>query len=408
MTILTSKHSTSSAKASQLFTLFLLIFIDSLNYFLVIPVFERLFSANSIFLLNSISQAQRDLLLGFAILLSPLAFVLFSPFIGYLSDRFGRKITLFGCLSASAVGYLLPILGLTTNALWLILMGRFIAGAATGSQPVAQAAIADMTSGKQKAFYLAIIGLAMTLAMTIGPIAGSYLSDTALFRWFTISTPYWVGLILSLINLILLSVFFSETHHQKIDRVKLRLKQIFQQPILLNLLLVFFFLEIAWSLYYQVLFTYLPEVAHYSVTRVGLFTGYIGLWMSLGLTLIYKFLLHYFTLNRLAKISLIFAAGGLLGCTLITADFGQWLAIIFFAVFTGCAYASLLALISNVVSRELQGAVFGLASSLLGISWALTAFLGNLLLHYQVQLPFSIALAAIITALILASRIRNV
>ena len=166
-------------KPTPLIPLFLVIFIDTFGYFLVMPVILKLFiQTHSALLPTNTSVSVRHRLYGITLGLSPLAFITLSPFIGRLSDRFGRKRVIAGCLYASLAGFALPIAGITYRHISLIMLGRFIAGAGTTSQPVAQAAITDFSNGKQRAFNLSLIGFSMTLAMVAGPLAGSYLSDS--------------------------------------------------------------------------------------------------------------------------------------------------------------------------------------------------------------------------------------
>jgi len=140
-------------KVSRLIPLFLVIFIDSLGYFLVIPVLLHLFICGEYGLIPSTtSLATRNLLYGLTVTLSPLGFLLTAPIIGNVSDKYGRKKTIFWCLVGSFVGFILPIFGILKGSLTLLFLGRFIAGISSGSQPVAQAAIADFTAGKQKHF----------------------------------------------------------------------------------------------------------------------------------------------------------------------------------------------------------------------------------------------------------------
>lgn len=397
-------NKTLTSKSGQLWALFVLIFIDSLNYFLVIPVFERLFSTQYHFLPAATTQGTRDLLFGIAVLLSPLAFVIFAPIVGHLSDKFGRKKVLLGCLSSSFIGYLLPVVGIASSQLWLIFAGRFLAGASTGSQPIAQAAVADITQGKQKAFYLAIIAFAMTLAMTVGPAAGSYLSDATLVSWFTAATPYWIGVILSFLNILLVILFLRETHAppKTSPRLGPSLLEVLNKPLLIKLLVVFFLLELCWSQYYQVLFLFMPKVFNYSTNHVAIFTSYIGLWMSLGLTVFYRLVIRYISIDKFLRLSLVIAGIGLLGLSLIHTAHAQWIFVVFAAVFIGTAYVNLLALLSNATDPEHQGWVLGITSTLLGASWAITGYTSAVLVNISSRLPFYISTICIIIAMLVA------
>lgn len=393
-------------KVSRLLPLFLVIFIDSLGYFLVIPVLLHLFLRGEYGLIpSSTSLATRNLLYGITVTLSPLAFLLTAPFIGNFSDKYGRKKIIFWCLVGSLLGFILPIIGILNGSLTLLLLGRFIAGVSSGSQPVAQAAIADFTTGKQKAFHLAMIAFAMTLAMVLGPLGGGYLSDPHLVSWFNAMTPYWAGVVLSLLNIVLLLIFYSEhrSEQQKSQPATLResskiLFTIIGKSNVRLLLLLLLLIELAWSQYYQVIFLYLAEFFHYTPAQIGLFTGYIGFWMSLGLTIIYRIAIRYVSIAKILRVSVIMITIGFVACTFIPGTISQWLFIILIALFVGMSYPSLLALISNNASKEHQGWVMGVASTLLGLAWMITAFLSGWLINYYQRLPLFFATFCIIVA----------
>ncbi|MCP1065284.1 MFS transporter [Serratia symbiotica] len=58
----------------------------------------------------------------------------------------------------------------------LILIGGFF----SGSLPVAQAAIIDVTEEKQRSEYIGYIMFFVSLGYVVGPLFGGYLSDPAL------------------------------------------------------------------------------------------------------------------------------------------------------------------------------------------------------------------------------------
>lgn len=194
----------------RLFPLLLLIFVDSLSYFVVIPVLMRLFYGDHTSILShNTSMMMRDVLTGVTIALSPLATLLSAPFIGNASDHYGRKKTLLGCLCCVLIGFALPIMGIMQKSVALIMMGRFIAGIGSASQSIAQAAVADLCHEKDKARMLGNIALMMTLALIVGPLVGGYLSDVNLSHAFGLTTPYFFALILSVLNIGLLLFFFQ-------------------------------------------------------------------------------------------------------------------------------------------------------------------------------------------------------
>lgn len=393
----------------QLSPLFFIIFIDSLAYFLVIPVLLRLFiNKSNAWLPAHTSMAIRNDLFSIAIALSTLAFMLAAPFIGYLSDRYGRKKILFFCLLVSFISFVLPVIGIIKHYISLIFIGRFIGGGATSSQPIAQAAITDFSDGRRKAFYLSMIAFAMTLAMVCGPIAGSYLSDANIISWFNITIPYYFGILLSLLNILLLYFCYHDTAQIKAHSLQIswwekakHLQKLLANKQVYLLILIFLFLELAWSQYYQSIFLVLKQLYSYNADKIGLFTGYIGLWMSLGLTICYRIFIRYFSVKKILGFSLFGATVGLILCNNYASPLWQWLGIIPTSVFVGSAYTSLLTMMSNRTAKTYQGWILGLASASLGLAWMITGFTQGFLINQSIAFPIATATCFMLIAMIL-------
>jgi len=393
-------------KSYTLATLFLLIFIDSLNYFLIMPVLMRAFVENADRLLPpAVSLATRAELYGLGVMLAPLCFLLFSPFLGNLSDKYGRKKIMLGCLFAAFCGYALPIFGIWQKSLIWIFIGRALTGAAMGSQPIAQAAVTDISQGPQKSFYLALIGFAMTLGMMIGPFAGSYLSDPHFLEFLSISTPYYLGAFFALLNIVLLYLAFHETHVVKIQKksapilqsTKILFRILFNSNVS-SLLFIFCFFEIAWSEYYQSLFLYFPKMFGYSADQIGNFTLYIGIWMCFGLSFFYKWLTKQIKIAEIFALSIVIMTGSLIILGFIPSIFVQWVFVAPLAVFTGTAYASMLSLLSDRADPEHQGWVLGVASFFMGLTWMITAFTSGKLMGISTQAPMIFAALSMLVA----------
>ncbi|MCH9745005.1 MAG: MFS transporter [Gammaproteobacteria bacterium] len=399
----------SRGNLKQLTPLLLLIFIDSFSYFLVLPVLLRLYMigpGNTPILPMHDTLATRNFLFGISMSISMLAMIVFSPIVGHFSDIKGRKKTLFYCLLAAIVGFLIPIIGILYRSVALIIIGRFISGASSASQPIAQAAITDFSSGKQKAFYLSLIAFAMTLAMMLGPLAGGYLSDAHLVSWFNVMTPYWAGMGLAIINILLMLRLYHETHHTEKLTPHIPFQQKLQQLItaltqkkVWVLLVVFLLLEIAWSQYYQSIFLILTHHFYYTPSQIGLYTTYVGVWMCIGLTVIYKLLLRFLTIRATLTLSLIGSCIGLLGCNVTTSVIFQWLFVIPVSIFIGTGYTSLVAIISNQSDTQHQGWVLGTISTLLALAWLITGFFSGILVSISTLLPLIIAAASICAGL---------
>lgn len=116
---------------------------------------------------------------------------LFSPVIGVLSDRFGRRPVVL--LSNLGLGCDYVVMALAPNLRWLF-VGRVISGITAASFPTAAAYIADVTPAEQRASKFGMLGAAFGLGFIIGPAVGGMLGSISL-RY-----PFWAAAALSLAN----------------------------------------------------------------------------------------------------------------------------------------------------------------------------------------------------------------
>ncbi len=399
----------------RLLPLLLLIFIDSFSYFVVIPVLLQLFYNHQYDLLPlSTSLSTRNMLTGITISLAPMAALVFAPFIGFASDQFGRKKTLIMCVLSVMTGFILPMIGILKNSITLVLLGRFMAGIGSASQPIAQATVSDLCTGKNRALYLSLIAMMMTLALILGPLAGGELTDQHLVHWFSIMTPYEFALGLSLINLFLILFFFKETKVLTQKTMELSIKNVVTDfiPLIkqyqMGLLIAgFFFLELAWSQYYQSISLYLQLHWQFTPQSIGVFNSVMGATMSVGLLLLYPFFLRFFSVEKIMRFSLLFILIGLIGCSLLSSVTTQWIFANIVAVFTGCAYVSLVAMIADRSDDQHRGMVMGYLSTALYLAWMFTAFDGGFLISWHEKLPLILAAIFLLIAVIATTQSRG-
>src|SRR5437868_9907901 len=107
---------------TPLIIIFVTVFIDLIGFGMVIPILP--YYANT----PPFNATPREI--GFLVASYSLMQFFFSPLLGRLSDRYGRKPILFFSLLGSALGYL--VLG-AANTLWLVFVGRIIAGITGGN-----------------------------------------------------------------------------------------------------------------------------------------------------------------------------------------------------------------------------------------------------------------------------------
>lgn len=115
----------------------------------------------------------------------------FSPVLGALSDRFGRRPVILA--SNFGLGLDFVLMALAPNLVWLFI-GRVISGITGASFTTAGAYIADVTPPDKRAAGYGMMGAAWGLGFVLGPALGGVLGsiDPRL--------PFWVAAALTLVN----------------------------------------------------------------------------------------------------------------------------------------------------------------------------------------------------------------
>ncbi|HKP28057.1 MAG TPA: MFS transporter [Gemmatimonadales bacterium] len=97
--------------------------------------------------------------------------LLFSPFWGRFSDRYGRRPALLIGLSASAIAY---VVFAFSGSLWLLFLSRIIQGAGGGTTGVVHAYVGDTIRASDRAKALGWLSAASALGVMLGPVIGSF------------------------------------------------------------------------------------------------------------------------------------------------------------------------------------------------------------------------------------------
>lgn len=99
---------------------------------------------------------------------------LFSPAVGNLSDRFGRRPVLLVALGVMTLDYLVMAVA---GSIWLLLVGRLVGGITAATQSTAGAYMADISRPEEKAANFGLIGAAFGVGFVLGPLMGGLLAE---------------------------------------------------------------------------------------------------------------------------------------------------------------------------------------------------------------------------------------
>ena len=127
---------------------------------------------------------------------------LFSPTIGNVSDRFGRRPVLLLSLAVMFVDYVVMALAQT---FWLLLVGRIVAGIAAATMSVALAFMADVSPPEKKAQNFGLVSAGFGLGFVLGPALGGLLAE------FGPRAPFWAAAALAGANLAFGALVLPET-----------------------------------------------------------------------------------------------------------------------------------------------------------------------------------------------------
>ncbi len=181
-------------KRSPLLVIFVTVFIDLVGFGIVIPVLP--------FYVEGTRFDASPRVVGLLFASYSVMQLIFTPILGRLSDKYGRRPILFFSLLGTSLGFF--VLGFATT-LWMLFAGRIIDGVTGGNISTAQAYIADVTTEENRAKGMGLIGAAFGLGFIFGPAIGGILS-----RW-GVHVPFLFAGALSLANATLLYFVLPET-----------------------------------------------------------------------------------------------------------------------------------------------------------------------------------------------------
>ncbi|MCB1694099.1 MAG: MFS transporter, partial [Pseudomonadales bacterium] len=215
---------------------------------------------------------------------------LFSPTIGNLSDRFGRRPVLLLSLFVMGINYL--AMGFATN-LATLFAGRIISGMGASTNSTVNAYIADTVVGDRRAEYFGYMGAAFGLGFIVGPLIGGLLGDIDP-RW-----PLFAAAILSFVNMVfgffILPESLAPEHRREFRWERANpigtLLALRKYPVVIGIVLVIFLYNFALSAMPNVWSFFVIERFEWTPREVGYSLGYTGVLMVIVQTVVIRLIL---------------------------------------------------------------------------------------------------------------------
>ncbi len=356
-------------KDHSLLFIFITIFIDITGLGIIIPVIPALITE----LINgSISEAAKYsgwLMFSYATLQ-----FLFAPFLGGLSDQYGRRPVILLSLFGFGINYL--VLALAPNIIWLFL-GRIFQGIMGASLTTASAYIADISTPDKKAQNFGLIGAAFGLGFILGPVIGGYLGQ------FGSRVPFIAAAAFTLINLIygyfILPESLDKKNRRKFDIKRANpigtLMSLKRYPVISGLLICIVLFNIAQHATHSTWTFFTIEKFDWSEKLVGYSLGFIGLLAAIVQGGLIRIIIPKLGNIKSVYFGMIFY---ILGLSLFAFAEEEWMVFAFAIPLSlgGISGPALQGIMTNKIPDDEQGEFQGGMTSLV----SLTAIIGPLLM----------------------------
>ena len=305
---------------------------------------------------------------------------LFSPVLGNLSDKYGRRPVLLFSLFGFGIDYI--FLALAPSYGWLFI-GRIIAGITGSSFTTAAAYIADISTAETRAKNFGMIGAAFGLGFIIGPVLGGLISH------FGDRMPFYAAAALALINWVygyfVLPESLSIENRRQFNWKKanpvsslLKLKKF---PSIGGLILSMFFVYIAahavmsnWSYFTIHRFNWDNKTVGISLGVVGVLVGLV----QAGLTRVIN--------PKIGNEKSVYSGLGLyaIGMLLFGLANQSWMMFVFLVPYClgGIAQPAIQAIMSGKVPPNEQGELQGTLTSVMSLSSIIGPLVMNNLFFY--------------------------
>ncbi len=395
----------SSRKAAMAF-IYVTILLDVLAFGMIIPILPPLVVG---FTGDPATGAE---VYGLFITVWSLMQFLFSPLLGTLSDRYGRRPVLI--LSGFGLGLDFILMALAPNLSWLF-VGRVVSGITSSSYPTAAAYVADVTPPERRAAAFGSVGAAWGLGFIVGPALGGVLGGVSP------RLPFWFAATLSLLSASY-GLFLLPESLAKTNRLRFSWKRANPAGSLSLLrshrqLLGFAGVNLLNSLAFQVLPSVFVIYAGYRYgwepLTVGLALAVVGFCNILVQGILIKPFIKHFGERKALYTGLLAGAAGFIVWGLATDSITFLLAIPVFAPI-GLAGPALQSLMTRRVDPSQQGQLQGANNSILGLTGifgpilftlVFSQFIGPLAFTALPGAPFVLAAALMAVSAGLAVRV---
>jgi DHA1 family tetracycline resistance protein-like MFS transporter len=330
------------------------ILLDMIGLGIIVPVLPELIEQ-----LTGGGIAQSAVIGGYLVFVYALMQFAFSPVLGNLSDRFGRRPVLLLSLIGLTIDY--GLMGFAP-AIGYIYVGRLLSGISGAAVATATAYITDISTPDKRAQRFGLIGAAFGLGFIIGPVIGGELGQIGP------RVPFYAAAVLAFANFLFgLFVLPESLPRERRRHFDLRranpfgaLSSLRRYPVVLWLLFGLFLLSLASQAFPSVWNFFTIEVVSFSSAQIGRSLGAFGIGFAISQAVLIGPLVKRFGEWTTVLAGLAAAAVAFTGTAFIHTSFGLY-GFLMVGALSGLAAPGINSLLSRQVpdnqQGELQGAV---------------------------------------------------
>jgi len=333
------------------------VLIDIIGLGIIIPVIPELLIE-----LGELSIGNAALTGGVLFFSYAIVQFVFAPILGGLSDQYGRRAVILIALFGLGIDYLFVAFATSISILFV---GRIIAGICGASFTTASAYIADVTPPEKRAQNFGMLGAAFGVGFILGPIIGGLLGGIGL------RVPFFVAAALTLVNWLygyfILPESLAKENRRKFDIKRANpvgsLMSLKKYPVILGLIIAFFFLYIAGHSIQSNWSYFGTEVFQWTPWDIGISLSFVGLMIALVQGLLVRVVVKKLGQRKTVYLGLIINCIGLLLFSMVTELWMLYTVLAFYAL-GGIAGPTLQGIMSTQVPSNEQGELMGAITSL--------------------------------------------
>lgn len=373
---------------------FITVFIDLLGFGLVVPIL-------SVYV-KEIGAS--DMQVGLLASIFALTSFFFTPFLGSLSDRIGRRpIILFG-IAMNIIGYLIFSQAFIIP---ILILSRILNGLGSSNISAAQAYVADISSPESRTKYMGMLGAAFGLGFIFGPAFGGLIKAQ-----FGFSYVGYTAAALCALNFISAYFLLPESLKEKNTSSPVRIFpavdffEAVKNPLLASFFTLMFVYVFAFSLMQTIIAVLWKEEFAQDDNHVGYLFTIIGVFSALVQGVLVSRLIKTIGEQKMLLLGIILLALGFFFipfvpkahffiCTVV--DIG------FISTGSGLLGPSIMAMVSKSADGHIQGKVLGLNQAVSSVSRIAGPIFSGVLYHFNHAIPFLSAAVFMFLSLFVAT-----